>query len=244
MPEGPTIYAVRDDLKQFEGQKVLEVSGTAKMADLDTLQHDTLTIVRSWGKHLLLTFGKRTIKIHFLMFGSYRVNEERKAVPKLTLVFRSGYVNFYAGQVKWLEDTPDKVYDWSADIMNKKWSPSKALKKVQAHPESMICDLLMDQSIFSGVGNIIKSESLFRAGIHPESKAGEIPLPKVKKLIRDAKDYTFEFLAQKFEGTLSKNWKVYTKKKCPVCKEPITKKITGKTHRRSFYCERDQKLYD
>lgn len=32
-------------------------------------------------------------------------------------------------------------------------------------------------------------------------------------------------------------------KNCPLCGKPLARKITGKYKRRSFYCEKDQKLY-
>ena len=31
----------------------------------------------------------------------------------------------------------------------------------------MVCDALLDQTVFAGVGNIIKNEVLFRTGVHP-----------------------------------------------------------------------------
>ncbi|HRO68823.1 MAG TPA: hypothetical protein PK951_00545 [Chitinophagaceae bacterium] len=44
----------------------------------------------------------------------------------------------------------------------------------------MVCDALLDQEIFSGVGNIIKNEVLYRIRVHPESLIGDIPLKKDK----------------------------------------------------------------
>lgn len=41
---------------------------------------------------------------------------------------------------------------------------------------------IMDQSVIAGVGNIYADESLWRAGIHPESPVASIPRPLLKKL--------------------------------------------------------------
>lgn len=42
--------------------------------------------------------------------------------------------------------------------------------KIQKNQNKEICQVLMDQSIFSGVGNYIKAEALYRSQIHPETK--------------------------------------------------------------------------
>ena len=61
--------------------------------------------------------------------------------------------------------------------MNDKWSAAKAKKKLKEQPHTMICDALLDQHIFAGVGNIIKNEVCYRIKIHPESSIGAL-LPK------------------------------------------------------------------
>ncbi len=50
----------------------------------------------------------------------------------------------------------------------------------------MICDALLDQTIFSGLGNIIKNEVLFRTRTHPESKTGAVPLKQWKAIIKES----------------------------------------------------------
>lgn len=36
----------------------------------------------------------------------------------------------------------------------------------------MLCDVLLDQTVLPGVGNIIKNEALFDSGLHPAVKVG------------------------------------------------------------------------
>lgn len=107
----------------------------------------------------------------------------------------------------------------------------------------MVCDALLDQEIFSGVGNIIKNEVLFRIGVQPESLVGNLPLFKINALIKEARNYSFDFLKWKRENVLKKHWLAHTKKTCSKCGQALIKKYTGKAKRRSFYCEKDQKLY-
>ncbi len=42
--------------------------------------------------------------------------------------------------------------------MNDTWDSKAAKKKLLLLPNTLVCDALLDQQIFSGVGNIIKSE--------------------------------------------------------------------------------------
>jgi formamidopyrimidine-DNA glycosylase len=46
----------------------------------------------------------------------------------------------------------------------------------------VIKSTLLDQNVVAGIGNIYADESLFKAGIHPKTKAGAITLPKAKRL--------------------------------------------------------------
>lgn len=101
----------------FIGKKVVEATGNAKI-DMDRMEGKVLADVKSWGKHLLLCFDDFTVRIHFLLFGSYLVNETKSATIRLGLVFKSGRINFYAAAVKVLEGDSDSYYDWSADVIS------------------------------------------------------------------------------------------------------------------------------
>jgi endonuclease-8 len=127
--------------------------------------------------------------------------------------------------------------------MNESWDAAAAKSKLKAKPAMMVCDALLDQSIFSGVGNIIKNEVLFRIQLHPESQVGALPTKKLNELIKEAAHYSFQFFSWKKEGVLRKNWLAHTKKICTRCNLPFTKKHTGVTPRRSFFCTQCQELY-
>ena len=242
MPEGPSIVIAKEEMTVFIGKKVVEATGNAKI-DMDRIEGKVLTDVKSWGKHLLLCFDDFTVRIHFLLFGSYLVNEEKSATIRLGLLFKSGHINFYAAAVKMLEGDADSHYDWSADVMSDEWDPSKAIKKIADHKEELICDVLLDQDIFSGVGNIIKNEVLYRTRVNPNSIVGKIPSKKIKEIVEEARIYSFDFSKWKKANQLKKHWLVHTKKECAQCGEPLVKEYTGKKKRRSFFCTGCQKLY-
>lgn len=245
MPEGPTLLLVRESILKFKGNKILEARGNAKIS-MDDLEGRKLVDIRIWGKQLFLCLDKRTIRIHFLMFGSYELDEQTKPDRglRLCLVFRKGKLYFYTCSVKMLEGKLEELYDWEADVLSDRWNPRKARKKIKEMPETLVCDALLDQQLFSGVGNIIKNEVLYRIRLHPETRLGNIPPLILSALIREARQYSFDFLKWKREFVLKKHWLSYTKKTCQRCDLPFVKKYCGKTKRRTFFCTNCQILYE
>jgi endonuclease VIII len=164
-------------------------------------------------------------------------------VPRLSLGFDQGEINFYACSVRFIEEPIDLVYDWWADVMSEHWDEKLALQRLRAQPETLVCDALLDQDLFAGVGNIIKNEVLFRIHVHPLSKVGALPAAKLRELVREARQYSFDFYAWKKQFVLKKHWLAHTKRTCPRCHIPLHKAHLGRTHRRSFFCENCQRLY-
>jgi len=242
MPEGPSIILLKESVQAFKGKKLIQISGNTKV-DFTSLLAQRITDFKSFGKNFFVCFRNASIKIHFMLFGSYRVNDKKETNPRLSLHFEEGELNFYACSVKFVEGDLDKLYDWTADVMNENWDPAKARKKLKAIPKTLVCDALLDQTIFAGVGNIIKNEVLFRIKVHPKTKVGNLTSRKMTELIKEARQYSFDFLEWKRQYVLKKHWLVHTKKFCPRDGSRIVKEYLGKTNRRTFYCNSCQKRY-
>ncbi len=244
MPEGPSIVILKEALQSFTGKKVGVAEGNAKI-DFEKLQGLKILELKSWGKHFLISFNGFYIRIHLLMFGTYMVNQRKPSTtPRLRLSFKNDEINFYTCSVKLIEEDIDAAYDWDADIMNDTWNPEKALKKIKILKDDMLCDLLLNQELFSGVGNIIKNEVLFRIRLHPASLAGSVPTPKLKEMVKEARIYSFEFYEWKKAFVLKQHWLIYGKRKCPRCNIPSKAEHIGKGKRITYFCENCQKLYD
>ncbi len=243
MPEGPSIVILKEEVQQFKGKKIIGVEGNSKL-DIQRLSGQKIIDFKSWGKHFIICFNGFNIRIHLMMFGSYRVNEEKDAEPRLKLVFKQGQLSFFACALKFIEGDINEEYDWSSDVMGESFSYKTARKKIKEIPDDLVCDALLNQNIFTGVGNIIKNEVLFRIRLHPETKMKDIPPRKLTELINEARNYSFDFLKWKKAFVLKKHWLSYTKKKCPRDDVPFIKKYCGKTKRRTFYCEICQIFYE
>jgi endonuclease-8 len=213
MPEGPSIVILKEAVQQFAGKKILEISGNSKI-EKEQFVNKKVIAFKSFGKHFLICMPGAAIRIHFLLFGSYSINENIKPPRslRLHLRFANGSLYLYTCSAKILTEDLDSIYDWSADVMNKDWDNKKAFKKLRQLPPTLICDALLDQNIFAGSGNIIK----------------EVP------------KYSFDFLEWKKQFQLKKHWLAHTKKICLRCDLPLVKKYLGKTKRRSFFCDNCQ----
>lgn len=242
MPEGPSIVILKEEAELFVNKKVLKVEGNTKI-DLSGLKGKKVIALKTWGKHFLICFNGFAVRIHLMLFGSYRVNERREQPPRLSLQFKNGELNFYNCSVKLIEDDLDDIYDWTADTMSAKWNAAGALKKVLESDDELVCDILLDQNVFAGSGNIIKNEVLFITRIHPLSVAGNLPLKKARELVNETRAYCFQFYNWKKNFELKKHWLAYKQKICPRCNIPFTLKHLGKHKRRTFYCNNCQKLY-
>jgi endonuclease-8 len=243
VPEGPSLVILREETQSFAGQRIVTASGNSKV-DKSRLEGQRIVALRTWGKHFLIELRGFSVRIHLLMFGSYCINTRKDKPIRLGLGFSRGReLNFYSCAVRYIEGDLNAQYDWSGDVLSDQWNAAAARKKLRGMPNVLVCDALLDQNVFAGVGNIIKNEVLFRIRVHPLSKVGALPPRKLRQLVEEARRYSFQFLEWKKAFVLRKHWLAHTKKVCPRCQVPLTKAHLGTTNRRSFFCERCQVRY-
>lgn len=242
MPEGPSIVILKEEVQEFIGKKIIEVSGNTKI-DQDRLLNKKIIDFKSWGKHFLICFEGFTLRVHFLLFGTYRINEQKDSPARLHLGFADGEINFYACSLQFIDTPLDEVYVWTADIMNENWDEKAAIRKLKKQPDALVLDVLLDQNIFAGSGNIFKNEVPYRIKVHPLSRIGALPPAILRSLVRETQHYSFDFYIWKRMYVLKKNWLAHAKRTCVRCNLPLTKAYLGKTARRTFFCDNCQVLY-
>ena len=243
MPEGPILVMLKEQLKPFKRKKVIAAKGYAKGLNPELLVGKTITDIKTWGKHLLICFPKFTVRVHMMLFGSYLINEHRKTNASLHMQFAKGEVNFYISSIAVIDKPLDEVYDWSADVMGDDWDSDAAIEKLKKKPKALVCDALFDQKIFSGVGNIIRNEVMFRVRVHPENTIGDLPDKKLKELVDETRNYSFDFLKWKKINQLSRHFEAYEQKTCPRDDIPFHKADLGKTKRHTYYCDKCEVMY-
>ena len=117
-----------------------------------------------------------------------------------------------------------------------------------------IKQVLLNQTVIAGIGNIYSDEILFAAKIHPFQETSKITLQELKRIYKAMREVLKDAVALRGEsisdyrdlsgrkGNFDKIRKVYRreKEKCPRCKNPIKRvKIGGRS---AHYCPNCQKL--
>lgn len=248
--EGPSLVILREELTPFVNQRVLEVSGNTKQPK-ELLKGRVLSKIETWGKVLFLTFSKPRAKnpdpvitkTHFLMFGSYRINDPKpNRDPRLKLKFKNGVVYFYSCSINFGGEEYLKLADHRVDLMSDKWDRGHVLELMEKKTDSYLCDLFLDQKIFAGSGNIVKNEVLFNIRRHPLTKLSAVSRRDWPKLADEVRKYCLNFYEWKKKFELRKHWQVYRKSKCPVCDTKVKIEKNGKLERKSFFCPNCQSL--
>ena len=241
MPEGPSILHLKNKLLPFINKKVVKAGGYGKMPT-DWIQGKKLTNILTWGKHLLFVFPNGTVRVHLGLFGEININERKKVNRSFFLEFNKGEINGYVVRAQKLDKDPAEIYDWRTDILSDKFDPSFVKSLLKNMPGKTIDDVLMDQNVFTGVGNKIRNEALYRAGIHPLSLTGKIPAVKITKLIKEVEKYARLFFQELETGGINKTFSVY-QQEFAADGSQVTMKILPRSKRKIFFSEQTQKLY-
>ena len=113
---------------------------------------------------------------------------------------------------------------------------------LKKHADKTIADVMMDQQVFSGVGNIIRNEALYLSEIHPLSITGKIPAAAIGKLIKKTVSYSKLFYKQLETYGHLKTLNVY-QQEYAADGSKVTMKILPRSKRKVFFSEHKQKLY-
>ena len=147
--------------------------------------------------------------------------------------------------------------DLGPEPLEKSFTYSVFKKQIMKRLRGRIKNVLMDQNLIAGIGNIYSDEALFRANIHPESKPAKIPEKNLKLLYHAIKivlkkgldfggDSTSDYRNIKGErGKFQSQHLVYRRKgeKCSKhgCGGKIIRKVVG--GRSAHFCSKHQKLF-
>ncbi|KAK7137942.1 hypothetical protein R3I94_013550 [Phoxinus phoxinus] len=260
MVEGPgcTLNGEKIRSRVQKGQKVLDIGGNRnesnKSSEASTRSsfHSFMgcefTGVETLGKELFMYFGFRALRLHFGMNGSLRINPLEKDLkgktPVLVIQLTNDAVCFFdtTAEIRLSDDCEQKVKSMEAlDICSPKFSFSRAVEAVKRESARMLCDVLLDQAVLPGVGNIIKNEALFDSGLNPAVKVKQLTSEQVHHLVKMTRDFTLLFYKCRKNGSpLYKHYKVYKRPNCGQCSGTVTVCRLGDNGRMTYYCQRCQ----
>lgn len=176
MPEGHTIHRLATEIDQRFGRRPVAVSSpqgrfTAGAALLDGRK---VTAAESHGKHLFIRFtGMRWLHVHLGLFGRFTFGQVPEPAPlgqvRVRFVNKTSWADLRGPTACEVVDPDAKAAIEAAlgsDPLRPEEGSARAWARISRSPRS-IADLLTDQTVLAGVGNVYRSELLFRAGIDP-----------------------------------------------------------------------------
>jgi endonuclease-8 len=188
VPEGDTLYrAARALAKVLEGKPVTRFeTAYAKLASVNDdrpVAGRTIEKVESRGKWLLMYFsGDLILASHMLMSGSWHIYRtgERWLAPRkaMRIVLEAEGWQAVAFNVPVAEfhtaaslARSTQIPSLGPDILSPLYTADIGLQRLeeraQSHPEDEIANVLLNQRILAGLGNVYKSEVCFAARVHP-----------------------------------------------------------------------------
>jgi endonuclease VIII len=219
MPEGDAIFrAARTLNRALAGRHVTRFESA--FPKLTRVHHDTpitgrtIESVIAAGKHVLLRFsGDLTLRTHMRMNGSwhlYRPGERwrRPARDMRILIATSEYeaVGFAIPVAEFLdarsEARQDDLRKMGPDLLGA-FDEDEAVRRIREHDREEIADVLLNQRVVAGIGNIYKCETLFLCGVNPFSRTADLHDDTLRALLRTARKYLLANVARRSGGIVT-----------------------------------------
>lgn len=243
--------------------------GNKKSTNLQKLVGRRIVDVKTLGKELFLIFDQDIcLRVHFLMSGFVRYNQKSsdpdelqhagakvntdtddRGLPQglqLELRCSKDLVSLHQCSVE-IRPTEPSLQRWEAmislDICWAQFDATRTFHKIlePKNQERLVADVLMDQEVLPGVGNIIKNEACFNAGVNPLSMIKDVPEGVIRRLVRRTREFSMVFYQCRKTGKpLSKHYKIYRFSECADCGGRTTKCHPGEYKRGTYFCPRCQ----
>lgn len=184
MPEGHTIHRIARDHSRLLAGRTIRVSSPQGRfsADAERIDGAVLERLAAHGKHLFYEWSTGEVgHVHLGLFGKFwvrRTAESPAPVGQVRMRLqtepddgRNEYVTVdLAGPTACTVDPPSVRRDILArlgpDPIRRGSRPDAMIERIRRSSRG-IGDLLMDQSVVAGIGNVYRAEALFVTGIHP-----------------------------------------------------------------------------
>ncbi|MGI9018908.1 MAG: Fpg/Nei family DNA glycosylase [Euzebya sp.] len=205
MPEGHTIHRyARLQRKVLVGHVVRAWSPQGRFADgAARLDGGTVLRIHAWGKHLLYHWGDSAgqatgdvLHIHLGLFGKFRTftgdapppTEGTRLALQVTDEDPGATIHLAGATTVTIitpADVPGLIDRLGPDPLRSDADPERFVAAL-ARRSAPVCEALLDQRAIAGIGNVYRSELLFRAGVDPNTPANRIAPATASRLWEDA----------------------------------------------------------
>jgi endonuclease VIII len=268
MPEGDTIYRAAAAMHRALAGRVVTrfecvYPAVMRIAVDRPIVGRTIESVSALGKHLLIAFsGDLVLRTHMRMNGSWHLYKsgirwQRPARDMRVLVIADGVeavgFNVPVAELLTARDLARhaQLNALGPDLLDSSFDPAEAARRMRAQARYAIGDVLLNQRVMAGIGNVFKSEILFLAGIAPFTPVAALSDPDIERLIGISRE---QFAANVMTRSQSlslalgrrttrsldpnKSLWVYGRagKPCRRCGTPIEARKTGLDARLTYWC--------
>lgn len=273
MPELPEVQTVVNDLQILAGDHLTgfwtnwkRALGSISPSALEKKIRDTKIItVKRLSKFIVLDLSsKESLLLHLRMTGKLIVtgqrsmsNDQKNASKHLHHVFclkKNGALEFHDirkfGTIRLMptSEVVLKKFNLGMDPLAKNFTISALSKILIKHRNKPIKNLLLDQTLISGIGNIYASEILFSSKIKPNKKAGDLNIKEIESIHQNIKKILQKAIRLRGtsvsdyrdgngkKGSFQKVLTVYKRngQKCKVCGTIVRKSVMS--GRSTFHC--------
>ena len=200
MPEGDTILRTARALERALGGKTVTKFESVfprllRVDDETPLRGRTIERVTASGKHLVIAFsGDLLLRTHMRMNGSwhiYRTGERwRRPHSDMRIVIGTDDFEAVGFNIPVADFHRGKVADLGSlgpDILKDDFDADDAVRRIREHPGEEIANVLLNQRVVAGIGNIYKSEALFAAKVNPFARAGSLDDAALTRILKHAR---------------------------------------------------------
>jgi endonuclease VIII len=272
MPEGDTIFRTAQALHRHLGGRIVTrfesvYPALTRIDDDRPIAGRTVEGVTSRGKHILMTFsGDLVLHTHMRMNGSWhgyppgaawRLPARDMRVLVATKEFVAVGFNVPVAELLTARELArhEALRELGPDLLDESFDAGAAMARARAQPAGTpAADILLNQRVVAGIGNELKSEALFVAGVYPFTPLSALADGDLARMLGVGRDLlrvntnvrgrlapsqgrrTRDSLGR--DGAL---W-VYGRggKPCRKCGTPIQAKKTGIDARVTYWCPRCQ----
>ena len=261
MPEGDTIHRIAAQLgPKLVGQTLERVTTQGLVRDL---AGQCVTSVAAHGKHLVIELANGTyLRAHLGMYGrhrSYPRAEGERMIAKvspgrLTLAITTAdtVALWFGARTIEISDRRAPLHGHAIaalgqDVLGDAFDPELAAKRAAALGNRTIADVVLDQRVAAGIGNVYKSEVLFLRGVDPRRRVSTLGHALLVEIFETARELMLENLGPGARTTRDRlagdvpgdeRFFVYSRsgKPCRRCKTPIEAYQLGDPPRWTWSC--------
>lgn len=257
MPEGDTVHRnARVLQRELQGRTLARVF-VRDRGDVPELAGRTVTSIEARGKHLLVHMDDWVLRIHLGMKGTWLRHHVRERLPArvtaMLVVDETAYICQGAFTAELLRASALRTHPRLArlgpDLLADPPDITAAVHRARlpAYADREIGDLLMDQRVAAGIGNVYKSEVLFECRLHPRAHVKALSDATLTRLFERAahlmrlnlltRRRTAVPLRRRPTPSSQRLW-VYMRagKPCLDCGTPIERVMQGDMNRSTYFC--------